>query len=68
MVLCPKKVEYMSLETKGVEVEGGPSCHCFIDPLGEFVFLVPAILGFTGLEVLVLRRTCFHQETQEESL
>lgn len=44
------------------------SWHHFSDPLREFLFLIPATLGSIGLEVVVPRRTCFHQETQEESL
>lgn len=38
------------------------------DPLREFLFLIPTTLGSIGLEVMVPRRTCFYQETQEESL
>lgn len=38
------------------------------DPLGAFVFLVSPTLGSMALEVLVPRRTCFYQETHEESL
>lgn len=37
------------------------------DPLGAFVFLGPTTLGSMAIEVLVPRRTCFHQETQEET-
>ena len=56
MVLSLKKVEYMSLEIKGAQVEGCLSCYYSQWNL----FLISVTLSCMGLEVLVPRSSCFH--------
>lgn len=53
-----------------MEAEGCSSCLSLlpVTHLGALVFLVSTTLGSMALEVLVLRRACFYQEAQEESL
>lgn len=59
MVLWPEKAEYLRVEAEGASLGITSVTH-----LGNFCFSSPQLWA-PGLEVMVPRRTCFHQETQE---